>query len=76
MSWGCASVGRTVELVLANMKNALELHFEGMLDDGYPIPKPGGVASYREVMKDLDIDHYLLGHFQIDSGRFAAPVRA
>jgi predicted RNase H-like HicB family nuclease len=71
---GCAAAGRTVEKVLANMKKALELHFEGMVEDGEPIPKSGGVASYREVMKDLDVDHYLLGHVQIDTSRFAVPV--
>ena len=59
---------------MANMKKALEFHFEGMAEDGEPIPKPGGVASYREVMRDLDADHYFLGHVQIDRSRFVAPV--
>jgi predicted RNase H-like HicB family nuclease len=58
---GCAAVGKTVEAVVANMKKALELHFEGIVEDGQPIPKAGGVASYRKVMKDLDVDHYFLG---------------
>jgi predicted RNase H-like HicB family nuclease len=72
---GCATVGRTVEDIIINMKKALALHFEGMLEDGEPIPKPGGVGSYREVMKDLDVDHYFLGHVQIDTSRFAASLR-
>lgn len=72
---GCAAVGKTVEQVLDNMKKALQLHFEGMVEDGEPIPKPGGVDSYREVMKELDVDHYLLGHVQIDTSRLFAPVR-
>lgn len=67
---GCAAAGKTVELVLANMKKALELHFEGMTEDGDPIPKPGGVASYRRVMKDLDVEQYFLGHVQFDISRF------
>ena len=71
---GCAAVGKTVEAVVANMKQALELHFEGMAEDGEPLPKPGGVASYREVMRDLDADHFFLGHVQIDTSRFATPV--
>lgn len=70
---GCAAVGKTVEEVVANMKKALEFHFEGMVEDGDPIPKPG-VDSYREVMKDLDVDHYFLAHVQIDGSRFAAPA--
>jgi predicted RNase H-like HicB family nuclease len=71
---GCAAVGKTVEEVLANMKKALALHFEGMAEDGDPIPKPGGVKSYRRAMKDLDVDHDFLAHVQIDTSRFTAPV--
>jgi predicted RNase H-like HicB family nuclease len=71
---GCGSVGRTVEEVLANMKEALEFHFEGLAEDGEPIPKPGGAASYRTVMKDLDVDQYFLGHVQIETNRIAAAV--
>jgi hypothetical protein len=58
-----------VEEVLANMTA-----FEGLTEDGDPIPQPGGVASYRQVMKDLDVDHYFLDHVQIDTSRFTAPV--
>jgi hypothetical protein len=42
-----------------------------MVEDGEPIPKPGGIASYRQVMKGLDVDHYFLAHVQIDTSRFA-----
>jgi predicted RNase H-like HicB family nuclease len=69
---GCAAVGKTVEQVVRNMKRALELHFEGMAEDGDAIPKPGGVRSYRQVLKELDVDHYLLGHVQVDLRRFTA----
>ena len=71
---GCATVGKTVEEVVANMKKALELHFEGIVEDGDPIPKPSGVDSYREVMNDLDVEQYFLAHVQIDTSRLAAPV--
>lgn len=69
---GCAAVGKTVEQVVANMKAALEFHFEGMAEDGDAIPKPGGISSYRTVMKELDVDRYILAHVEIDTGRFAA----
>ena len=69
---GCATVGKTVDKVVANMKKALELHFEGMVEDGDPLPKPGGIDSYRAIMKDLDLDQYFLAHVQIDTSRFAA----
>ncbi len=71
---GCAAVGKSVEKVLTNMKKALELHFEGMAEDGDPIPASRGVASYREAIKDLDLEHDLLAHVQIDTSRFATPV--
>ncbi len=71
---GCATVGKTIEEVVANMKQALELHFEGMAEDGELIPQPKGVDSYRELMKDLDLDRYFLAHVQIDTGRFAVPT--
>jgi predicted RNase H-like HicB family nuclease len=69
---GCASVGKTVEDVLANMKKALALHIEGMIEDGEPIPEPSDVDSYREAMKDLDLDRYFLAHVQVDTQGLAA----
>jgi predicted RNase H-like HicB family nuclease len=71
---GCAATGKTVEKVVAHMKEALEFHFEGMVEDGDPIPQPGGVESYREVLKDLDFGRYFLAHVQIDLSRFDAPA--
>lgn len=71
---GCAAVGTTIDEVIANMKEALEFHFEGMAEDGDAIPQAGGVDSYREVMKDLDLDRYFLAHVQMDTSRFATPV--
>ncbi|MGO9469513.1 MAG: type II toxin-antitoxin system HicB family antitoxin [Isosphaeraceae bacterium] len=71
---GCASVGKTVEAVVTNMKRALEFHFEGMVEDGDPIPKPGGLESYRAAMKDMGLDEYFLAHVQIDTSRYAAPL--
>ena len=68
---GCAATGETVEKVLANMKRALGLHFEGMVEDGDPIPKPGGAASYRAAMKDLDLETCFLGHVQMDTDRYS-----
>jgi hypothetical protein len=44
---------------------------DGMAEDGDPLPKPGGVESYRDVMKDLDLEQYVLAHVQIETSRFA-----
>jgi predicted RNase H-like HicB family nuclease len=67
---GCAAVGETIDEVVANMKEAMELHLEGIVEDGDPIPRPSGVESYREVMRESDSTDYLLAHVQIDSSRF------
>jgi hypothetical protein len=56
------------------MKAALELHFEGMEEDGDPLPKPGGIDAYRAVLQDPDLDQYFLAHVEIDTSRFASPV--
>ena len=71
---GCASVGKTVEEVIANMNKGLALHFEGMAEDGDPIPKARGVESYRKLIKDLDVSQYFLGHVQIDTSPFGVLV--
>ena len=67
---GCASVGKTVEKVVSNMGKALQLHFEGMAEDGDSIPKARSVHSYRKFIKNLDVAHYILGHVNIDTSRF------
>src|ERR1051325_9820175 len=71
---GCATVGKTVEDVVANIKRSLALHFEATVEDGDLLPKPGGVKAYRAAMKDPDSDKYILAHVQIDTGRIASPV--
>lgn len=37
---GCFSAGATIEEALTNAVEAIELHLEGMLIDGEPLPKP------------------------------------
>jgi hypothetical protein len=70
-----ALVRADVYAVLAwYLRHRVELHFEGLAEDGDPIPQPGGVDAYRTVMKDLDLDRYFLAHVQIDTSRFATPA--
>ena len=35
---GCISVGRTEEDAIRNIREAIELHVEGLKDDGLPVP--------------------------------------
>lgn len=37
---GCVTAGDTLEELVANAHEALQLHLEGMTGGGYPIPKP------------------------------------
>jgi predicted RNase H-like HicB family nuclease len=46
---GCASTGATREEVEQNMREAIELHLEGLREEGYPVPEPSTSSSYVEV---------------------------
>ena len=37
---GCASVGKTIAETEKNMKEAIEFHIEGLIEEGYEVPKP------------------------------------
>ena len=46
---GCISTGATREEVEQNMQEAIELHLEGLREDGYPVPEPSSSSAYVEV---------------------------
>lgn len=46
---GCIATGKTIEETRKNMAEALAFHFEGMAEDGDPIPEPTTAADYVEV---------------------------
>jgi predicted RNase H-like HicB family nuclease len=46
---GCVTTGATVEETLANMREAIELHLQGMREDGDPIPEPSATAAVIQV---------------------------
>lgn len=46
---GCVSTGKTAEETLANMREAIEFHLEGMREDRDPIPQPTTIAAVIEV---------------------------
>ena len=46
---GCVSTGTTREEVEQNMQEAIELHLEGLRDEGYPVPEPSTSSAYVEV---------------------------
>jgi len=46
---GCGSTGKTKEEVERNIQEAIELHLEGLREEGCEIPEPSSYSSYVEV---------------------------
>src|SRR5216683_332354 len=46
---GCITTGRTVEEIERNIREAIELHIEGLREDGEPIPEPQTAVTYVEL---------------------------
>lgn len=46
---GCAATGDTRDDVERNMRDAVELHVEGLRELGEPVPAPSISAAYVEV---------------------------
>ncbi len=42
---GCVSIGDTLKEAKKNIKEAIELHIEGMKEEGYHIPEPSAFAD-------------------------------
>lgn len=47
---GCIAVGETREEVIASIHEAIELHLEGLKEDGEPIPPPSSSSEVVEVV--------------------------
>jgi predicted RNase H-like HicB family nuclease len=46
---GCVATGASVEEVEGQIREAIELHLEGMREDGIPFPTPQSRVDYVEV---------------------------
>ncbi|MBE9114434.1 type II toxin-antitoxin system HicB family antitoxin [Lusitaniella coriacea LEGE 07157] len=46
---GCVSTGATREELERNMHEAIELHLEGLKDEGLEIPPPTTTSTYVEI---------------------------
>jgi len=46
---GCITTGNSVEDVERNIREAIELHLEGLREDGEPIPEPHTAVAYIEL---------------------------
>ena len=46
---GCVATGSTIEEMDRKIRAAIELHIEGMMEDGLPMPQPTSIVQYIEV---------------------------
>lgn len=46
---GCVATGATRQEAEENMHEAIEMHVQGLLEDGLPIPQPQASAEYIAV---------------------------
>jgi len=46
---GCIATGSTREEVEKNMRDAIEMHVQGLIEDNLPVPKPSSFAEYISV---------------------------
>jgi predicted RNase H-like HicB family nuclease len=46
---GCVATGRTKAEVDRLIREAIELHLEGLVEDGLPIPEPSSQVDYVDV---------------------------
>ena len=46
---GCVATGATVEETERRLREAIEIHVQGLRKDGLPVPEPSSVVDYVEV---------------------------
>jgi predicted RNase H-like HicB family nuclease len=61
---GCVVTAKTVEEIISNMKEALEFHIEGMLEDGESFPMPKTLNYYIENTDEISSDD-ILTHIKV-----------
>jgi predicted RNase H-like HicB family nuclease len=43
---GCVATGATREETLRSMRAAIQMHLQGLREDGLPLPEPSSTAEY------------------------------
>ena len=46
---GCVTTGKTIEEIKTNIREAIELHLEGLMEDGAAVPEPSSFAIEVEL---------------------------
>lgn len=64
---GCFSAGDTVDEALDSVVEAIELHLEGLAEEGHDIPNPAPIAEHR---RNQDYADGVWAAVEIDVNRF------
>ena len=46
---GCVATGSTIEETESQIREAIEFHIEGMIEDGLPVPPATSIVQYVET---------------------------
>ncbi len=64
---GCYSAGKTLDEAIENSREAIELHLEGLVEDGQEIPEQGKIDDYKKYLKEGGIAALV----EVDTSAFA-----
>jgi predicted RNase H-like HicB family nuclease len=62
---GCVSAGDTIEEMNTMMREALEFHFEGILEDGDTIPEPKTMNVDIKSEDFEDVDYFIVRQLEV-----------
>jgi predicted RNase H-like HicB family nuclease len=63
---GCVSAGDTLEEITAMMRESLEFHFEGMVEDGETIPEPTSTNVDFEPSDFDDVEYFVIQQLEVN----------
>jgi len=63
---GCVSTGDTLEEMTAMMREALEFHFEGMIEDAESIPEPSATKVEFAPGDFDDVEYFVVQQLEVN----------
>ena len=63
---GCVSTGDTLEEMISMMRQALEFHLEGMLEDGESIPEPTTTNVALNAEDFEGVEYFVLQKLEVN----------
>jgi predicted RNase H-like HicB family nuclease len=45
----CVATGNTIEETEREIREAIEFHIEGLIENGLPVPEPASIVQYIEI---------------------------